>query len=551
MELKKVAVRSSIKPIAKLEGIYAKLSKAMGDDFPFAQMSIGHGFRTWSDKRREWHPFSEATAGEVEEINNAAEVIYNKVSQYADDKTVKTLFTVPDESYLFFNNDDGNMHIILTGWGFRKPGPDGINGLEVGKVRIKKKDPAPEPEPDEADILVKVRENHQPVKGVSVKIEYGDDSFSIVTDEKGQAQQHVTISKGAECSVSVDGYESQSRGLTKDETELFIFDKIIENTTPPPPPPEEPDEADILVTVREDSEPVAGKDVAIQYGEKTYNLTTDGSGQARQHVTLAEGVKCTVSVNDYESQSKELVKDTVTEFVFDREKVQRETPPPPPPEEPDEADILVTVKENGESVAGKEVTITYGQEIFTGNTDENGQVKQHVTITDGAKCTVMVDDYDSQTKNALIKDEVNEFVFDREKEQDPPPPPTPQIKVTVLGADGKPLKCTGIHFEQEGKEPLDGQLDENGTTTFDSGRFDTGKDLSALITGSATAYSPVVFQLDDGELEYVLQEKETETKWWLSLLDIAAVAVTALVSYFLVWPVFIAASSALYNGLYN
>lgn len=415
MELKKVAIRSSVHPIGKLDGIYAKLSKAMGEELPLAQLSIGHGFRTWSDKRFQWHPLSEATAEEVDAINKTSEQIRNKLLQYADSKTVDALLTIPDDSYLFFNNDDSEMHIILTGWGFKKPGPVGTSGLEIGKVKVKKKKTDPEPEP-------------------------------------------------------------------KPETPPKPEPKPIPEPEPvpesEPQPPVEPIEKPEPPILEPKPEPVK------------------------------------------------------------------------PEPTPAEADILVTVKENGEPVEGKEITISYGNELLSGITDAVGQVNLHVTVKEDVACTVSVDDYDEQTKDSLEKDAVNEFVFDREVEL-PPVMPVPQVKVTVLDSKGNPLKCTGISFSQEGKETLNGQLDETGSTTFDSTRFDTGKDLSVLITGTPTTYPPIVFQLDEGELEYVLQEKQPESNWWLSLLEIAAVVAVAVIVYFVIWPAFTDIASDIYHGLYN
>lgn len=401
MDLKKEEIRSSVHPIKGMNhhDLYSKISKVLGDGNPFSEMKIGHNFRTWTDNRCTWHPLSEATYQDTVEIDNALDEARTKLSQVADEKTIKALFTIPDENYVFFNNDDGKMHVVLAAWGFAKSAKDGSTGVEVGKVKLK-------------DLVKDGPEKDRYVKPI----------------------------------VSVETKSKEDIDEGKKDDPVVVTDK----------------------------------------------------------------------------------------GAF-------------------ECDILVTVKENGEPKIGKTVNISYDKIIFNGITDENGQFKQHVTIVEGSQCIVSVEEYESQTRDSMQKDETAEFVFDREVVEPPvvPPPPVRQISVTVLDNNGKPLNGAFLRLTQDGKDYIEKQLDENGSMTFDEGLLETAKNTSALITGLPNEYPPILFTLDDGEYEYVLQEEKAKTQWWVIPAEIVTVLGTAIVARFLIWPIFENIALGLYNGFYN
>lgn len=124
MDIKKAAVRDVFK-IGKEDysGLYAELDKLLGNDNPFAQFKIGSGQYVWSYTKSdcEWLPTENASGLKEEQIRTVISELRNKVGTLIPAKYVDSLFTVPDDSFIFYNDDDGNIRVLFTGWGFRKP----------------------------------------------------------------------------------------------------------------------------------------------------------------------------------------------------------------------------------------------------------------------------------------------------------------------------------------------------------------------------------------------------------------------------------------------
>ena len=118
MDIKKTAVSDIHRLIQKdYKSLYQQLQKTLGDGQPFAEIQIGSGYYVWSDARYDWHQMIAASSMKQTFVASALAETRAAVVAKLGEATANTLFTYPDESYIYFNDDDGQMHILLTGWG--------------------------------------------------------------------------------------------------------------------------------------------------------------------------------------------------------------------------------------------------------------------------------------------------------------------------------------------------------------------------------------------------------------------------------------------------
>lgn len=123
----------------------------------------------------------------------------------------------------------------------------------------------------EKKIWVKAKLNNEAYKDAHVTIECEGKSYQLITDTLGEAETTIQTTKDyASCKVTCEEKE-QTKQLA-DETTLFAFEFQEE---------EETIDSEVVVTVVEKETPRKDMTVTINYGGKTYTLTTDGNGKAR------------------------------------------------------------------------------------------------------------------------------------------------------------------------------------------------------------------------------------------------------------------------------
>ena len=112
--------KSSVKEVYKtikqdLPELYKTLCNKLGEDNPFAKASLGAGYYVWTDNRYQWHPLSEASSLKQEDISSALFELKNNIAKILGEKTTEALFTTPDDSYIYYNDDSGKTRILITG----------------------------------------------------------------------------------------------------------------------------------------------------------------------------------------------------------------------------------------------------------------------------------------------------------------------------------------------------------------------------------------------------------------------------------------------------
>ena len=554
---------------------YKALSKKLGDDNPFAKISNGVECYVWSDNRCEWQCLK--NAGDMkremvmDEVYHAKSQIVGKVGE----KTADILFTYPDDSYIYYNEDGDNIKILITGWGFKKPvrpipkpDPEPIilkNEIRIAFVRDGERLPnyefglqlkhqvkhlytnAEGVHPVHMNVgerytLIDLNTSQQfllnivegqslytfdvtkfvplnitaqkdgvPLSSERVEINYHGRNYEAMTDGAGQAVVQLPLYEGEDVTASMLG-QTQVAQVTNNGGQIsFVFESA-------------PKMADIQIVVMRNGEPQMAQSITVNYAGQTYHGTTDAAGVFQQQVQFAGDAICTVSVPGYEVQSKPLVEGAVNKFLFEM------TVPPPPPNDKLFPHILVQTEE-GNPLGGYPISVVYMGDTYHYITTPDGIVSlpemQH-----GKSMTVVDEKYPEYSVDYLLDREQEEYIFVI-SERD--------FKIMFRDMHGAPVVCDHVKFVQDGRPDFVAKLDVNGDTYLQKDTFVVGLPITTHINGweNREDYAPVRFALEQDELEYLLQEKEPEDKspWWKVVLEVLAVLL-ALLALWLLWPYF-------------
>lgn len=508
---------------------YKELTKTLGDENPFAKFSIGSGFYVWSDDRCQWHCMVNASESEKSAINEAFLKLKEKIGKKIAEKTVEVLFTTPDDSYIYYNADGGEIKILITGWGFRKPKRTDGKG-------------------DEDDFLKK--------NPVTISFTYNGEvltnyEFGLILPKqvKHFKTDHTGIFKKPDSKVGdkfvLTDFKSQKEFSFEvvEGKSSYVFDVTRY--------------ARLDVEATCDGTPFASEKVVVEYRGDEHEATTDENGHAEFTFPFYEGESVAATMREIKKTANLEEEGTKVEFSFDVpdipkvEEPEKESGVVEIPDIPNLSDVRVMVTKDGEPVASQPVTVAYGDKTLNGMTDAEGIFTAQVEVKPDQMCNVSTPGYESQSKQ-LDPDGTNEFLF--EAQSDLPELPN-DIKVMLRDFMGKPIVCNNVIFRQQNKPELTVALDENGDTTFPEGRFDIGTPISVQINGwqeqETGKLDPLTFSLEKDEYEYLLQEQKVEKAGWLIiLLEILAV-ILAVVALAAMWPYFVEICGKISNLIYR
>ena len=248
--------KSSVNEVHKvvqkdLSELFKTLSKKLGQDNPFAKINIGNGYYLWSDTRCQWNQMVAASDFERSVVQDALIQTKKDIASLIGSNTAEQLFTIPDDSYIYYNDDEGEVKILVTGWGFKKP------------VRVKGG-------PDEGDLKRNTPVNisfsydgeKQPMYEFGVQIPTQVKKFK--TDKTGQYHFNNLTQNELLLKDFVTGKDF--RLVVEEGREDYDFDVTIYTT--------------LHVKATVDANPVIGEKVSIQYCGKNYEASTDANGSA-------------------------------------------------------------------------------------------------------------------------------------------------------------------------------------------------------------------------------------------------------------------------------
>lgn len=572
MDIKKTPVSDIYKHGIKedLTSIYKKLNQVLGEDAnPFAEFKIGSGIYVWSDLRNGWKPKNEASEMLQGFIVEAERELHAKIKAKIGAKTADALFTVPDDSYIFYKEDNGSIKILFTGWGFKKP-VRVVGGKDEKTISV----------PNE--ISVSFLHDGMPIPNYEFGLQLAKQVKRLTTNEFGIWSQSLKIGE-VYTLIDIKNNNKEYQLEVVAGKSNYEFDVTTY--------------AEITVSATEDDKPIANESVAISYKGRQYDVITDANGRANTKVPYYEGTELRVEMRG--TQKSEIVNCDVIPFNFAFENIV-------------ETDILVTVAANGVLVPNKHIEINYNGIQFAGVTDDNGQFKQHVRIKDSELCEVGAEGYENIVRPLEVKDinrfdfnistpppfaefnphilvlgngtplsnypirveynrmpydyvtdvngviqlsnvepnkmmivvdgqnpihqeayELNasqdEYIFEVNNEQ-------PQIKVMIRDVEGRPMKCDKVRFQQPGQDAKLVTLDVDGNTYFANNTFNIGTPILVTILDETKSYDPISFTLEPGETEYLLQE-QNKISWLMILLEVLFVLLTIVGLYF-IWRLF-------------
>lgn len=468
--------KSSVNEVHKvvqkdLSELFKTLSKKLGQDNPFAKINIGSGYYLWSDTRCQWNQMIAASDFEKSVVQDALIQTKKNIAALIGQNTAEQLFTIPDDSYIYYNDDEGEVKILVTGWGFKKPvriigGPDDGN--------LKKNIPV--------NISFSYDGEKQPLYEFGVQIPTQVKKFK--TDKTGQYHFNSLTQKELLLKDFVTGKDF--RLVVEKGREDYDFDVTIYTT--------------LHVKATIDANPVIGEKVSVQYYGKNYEASTDANGSAVIQLPLHDNEQVIATLRD-QSQTETISAGTNTiEFVFET------------PVEEVKTDIEVSVMEDSKPAIGKSVTISYSGNQYNGVTNERGLFTQRVDVVAGESCSVSVLDYESHSK---VLQEIAVNVFRFEKTTAHPEPPVDPVKfspyVRIEGDNGYIGSKYPISVEYNGvtKEYIS---DENGIVQLPE--MEEGKTMK--VTDGLNPTNSTEYELKSVQSEYVFhvpyEPKEEEKK---------------------------------------
>ena len=591
--------KSSVNEVHKvvqkdLSELFKTLSKKLGQDNPFAKINIGNGYYLWSDTRCQWNQMIAASDFEKSVVQDAFIKTKKDIASLIGNNIAEQLFTIPDDSYIYYNDSEGEVKILVTGWGFKKPvriigGSDGgvvdkntpvnisfsydreklpmyefgvqmpsqIKKFKTDKTGIYHLNNLKQKElllkdfvtgKDFRLVVEEGRENYDfdvtiyttlhvkatvdtnPVIGEKVSVQYCGKNYEVSTDANGSAVIRIPLHENEQVIATLRD-QSQSEVISAGiNTIEFVFEIPVEEV-----------KTDIEVFVMEDGKPAIGKSVSISYSGNQYKAVTNERGLFTQRVDVVTGEACFVSVPDYESQSKVLQEIAVNVFRFEKTIAHTE-----PPFVPIKFSLhILIIGDNGFIGNKYPISVEYNGVTKEYISDENGIV-QLPDMEEGK--TMKVTDGFNPTNSAEyeLKSEQSEYVFHVPYE---PKVEGFKIKFMFRDAEGNPIRCDRVRFLQEGINDVLTSLDENGDTYLETDTFKADKLISVSIQGGTKAYNPFSFTLDKNENEYLLQEKNTTS--WLNILLQIFLALASIVAVYYLWPVLAAFFKGTFIGLYQ
>ena len=515
MDIKKTSVNDIYQSIQKgqdIQELYKKLSEALGDNNPFAKFSIGSGFYVWSHPSGQWQCLADAEGIEQEMVNSAIVELHKQVAKKVGEKTADAIFTVPDESYIFYNNDGSGVKLLYTGWGFKKPvrtiGRPDIDSVE-------KRIPV--------DICFSFDGERLP--DYEFGIQLPKQLKQLKTNEEGL--YHFNNLKVGENYLFKDLKSGRDFTLVVEEGKsLYEFDVTTYTN--------------IEVKATIDGQPLADEPLTIDYNGQTISLTTGEMGTIGTQVTLRPGEPFTATMRDNTQSGVLEPEGNLVTFEFESEKpplppiIEEEEPTPPPPPPTFLMPHILIVGDQGYIGTRYPISVEYHGTVTNYVSDDNGFVYlpqmengQQMRVNDGLNPDNIAD----YTLNCNQDEYIFHVPYVPNNE-------ARDIKVMVRDKDNKPIRCNHIRFQQ----PLpDGtyierlmQLDAEGNTYFAKTSFQVGPEIVTTFIGSEKEYEPIKFTLEENENEYLLQEKG-EGGWWYIILEILAVLAVAGGAYF-AWP---------------
>ncbi|MDD7319109.1 MAG: hypothetical protein SOZ80_02385 [Prevotella sp.] len=547
MEIKKTEIKDLHNSINKdLPSLHKGLEKILGAKNPFAKFHIGNGFYIWTDTNDGWNNMKNASLKEQDSIRETIEELHRSLPQKVGERTAKSLLTFPDESYIHYKDIDGQLKILITGWGFKKPVT---------------KSPKPDNEAlkEKQYINLSFSIDGEKQAGYKFRILYDKQERSLVTDSNGLYT--IENLKPGKVMVLTDGNDiDHTVTIAKGQNDYDI--DVTTLTT-------------IKTKATQDGQPIVGEEVIIEYRGQSFNAQTDSDGETSTKVTVWDNAEVVAKMRNKEVCQTITREDNVLVFEFKTETKEEPQPEevedkpenevntqkgqsddidapkiPPIPDDitkqgddvPPYLPFLKIIGDNDYIGSNHPVSIEHQSRVTEHNAYENGILPlSEMKAGDSIVVTDLNDT--SHSEEYILNEEQEEYIFyiPAQEEQ--------QIVVMMRDVKGVPIVCEKVGFCQKGKETIFVKLDDNGNAYFKEEELPTNVPIEVTIHGASKNYKPFVFNTEENRYEYLLQEGPSGKSCWsiALLLLIMGILVSILI---LLWPAFIILAEYVYNMIY-
>ena len=530
MEVKKTKnVDVYAKTPISYDAIYKEFEKRLGANHPFAKHNQGVGYHSWTDSSCQWLPYAEAGSVERMMVDQALEAERQRVVSAFGANDAAIFFTYPDESYVFYSNEGGETRVLIAGWGFNLPRRH-VGNKDINDLNKKQKNPVRLSFTDDGERLASRPFAYVVPSGQEKDLSTGTDGYYVFPSlEPGTSMPIIDRPSGRRFTLNVvDGQADYEFDLTQ--------------------------RVKLSASATADGRPVVGDVVKFTCRGRDYQATLGTDGTCSVLVSYHDGDTAGASLRDSQ-QSKPLGGDGAHfEFVFDtpkpeeekkeEEKKEEEKPPQPPtPPTLFTPHILI---EGDKGFIGERypIGVEYEGTVTEYTSDMNGIVP----------LPEMISGKTMRVYDRLNPDNIQDFTLDAEQEEyifKVPYENTSEprdIRVMIRDAHDKPIPCFKVRFCQNGTERLC-RYTQDDDYWLANGTFKVGQPIDVTLLEPSRPVEPIKFELEEGENEYLLQERGVYPAW-ITAAEIGAVVVTGALCLGLVWPFLSAFCRGAFAGLY-
>ena len=494
------------------DAVYNLLKAVLADekDLCFAERRQGAGYFLWRHPDNDWLRLSECDPEEKDrllaEYKSAQSRVLAKIRENAMLSSLgEKVFSVPNETYIWYKDDLDGLRFLLTGWGYKYPLAASGGPIVEGTEEDAKQD---------VRIGFSYLEAMQPGMDFTVGPKASVNNKQFTTDESGMAYVG-KLHPGVTYAILFLPF-GRSFELTVQEGRCdYIFDVTRK--------------AFLTVFASRDGQPVCGALCTIGYAGQEYNLPFPESGRVTQSLVLQDDYgKASVYVDgDFKDIEVHEGENQVSFEFF--------TPVEEPPVLPVYGmPVIKVVDSEGNPKEGYPVTATVEGTINAYTTDVDGHFCLPA-VTAGASF-VLVDEKDKSHSQTYTVGDVNgEYVF-----VIPDGVPAGDKKwdcvLKLKNWTGFPIRQGAILYKQEGRKDILAQIDTKGRTYLCYEDFRIDDTITAYFQVPGVELDPVPFSLTKEHNKYVFRVRKMN--FWIVLLYILLGLLGLYLLYLLFWTLY-------------
>lgn len=469
----------------------------------FARMKTTSNGYAWTSPETGWTPLSQADEAQAAKVLEKLDSLRQKVSHRlsANPRLANGILTLPPDTdkFVFFKDEDGNIRILLTGWGFKNSRVDLHRPIKV------KKDTTPRS-------VAKI--------GFAIDGEVQPSHLFYIVTLAGKSKECLTDTSGFyDLGEQKIGTPIQVTDAASGKKFSFTIEEgkgnyVLDITR----------KSNIQVSVFQDDEPKSGSHVEIRYHGREYQVDTDANGIASVSAPFFEGESVSAKVDGKESSAECTLPKTYLEIKLATPKPEPPKPPVPPvPEFPKCKVWIKCIYQDGRPCPNYPLTVYVSGNRNDWMTGSDGLIRMP---EQQLATSVIV--YDGYTESNPVNCTVN--IGDNEIEYVVQEKPVVD-NLQMIGVDGNPMRGQKVVLKQ-GEKSLVFLLDNNGMTHFNDSEFVNDKEITAQIVSQDQQHDMIPFTTEKDERDYVIQETEgTRSTWWKKVLNVvlALILVAGLV----------------------